>query len=290
MAPVDLKDMFKEPEHQPFVWERGDCAALMVHGYTGTPGEVRPLGWSLRQSGWTVAGILLPGMGNQIDTLLDRRFEDWVAAAASALRDLKARYNPVLLVGFSMGGAIVQHAAAAHPPDGLVLLAPFSQFGGSHSRATWPLTSRMMPRIRPFGRSNFDDPRVRGAAERLVPNANLSALDAQERVRRLSIPTRAFNELWRLDRATRRLVLPNVLPTLVVQGSNDRYVRPAQTRRLLRRLPAPLTYLEVAAGHTLMGPRCPVWPEVERAVLEFAQGVRTGAAPSSAVVSPAKEP
>jgi len=284
MASVDLKDMFKEPEHQPFLWERGDCAVLMVHGYTGTPGEVRPLGWSLRQSGWTVSGILLPGMGNQIDTLLDRRFEEWVEAATVALRDLKNRYNPVLLVGFSMGGAIVQHAAAAHPPDGLVLMAPFSQFGGRLTRAAWPLMSRLMPRIHPFGRANFDDPRVRRAAGRLTPGANLSALVAQERVRRLSIPTRAFNELWRLDRETRRLTLPRVLPTLVVQGTNDRYVRPAQTRRLLSRLPNPLHYREVTAGHTLMGPRCPDWSVVERTVLDFAQGIRTRADPESNAV------
>jgi carboxylesterase len=271
---MDLKEMFKEPEHQPFQWERGECAVLLVHGYTGTPGEVRPLGWSLRQAGWTVSGILLPGMGGQIDSLLEHRYEDWVKAASEALGSLKERYSPVLLVGFSMGGAIVQHAAAAHPPDGLVLMAPASQFGGALTFLAWPILSRIMPRIRPFGRANFSDPRVRKAASRLTPGADLNEIDAQERIRRLSIPMRAFHEPWRLVRATQRLELPGVLPTLVVQGAHDRYARPAHTRRLLQRLPGPLQYREVAAGHTLMGPRCPVWLEVERTVLEFAETIR----------------
>lgn len=275
MSAIELKDLFHEPEHQPFLWERGDSAVLMVHGYTGTPGEVRPLGWSLRQSGWTVRGVLLPGMGREIESLYERRYEDWVDSVASALQDLQSRYDPVLLVGYSMGGAIVQHAAAAFPPDGLVLMAPFSEFGSSRLlRVFWPVIRRLAPRMRPFRRADFTDPRVRRAVGRYAPDSDLSALDVQERVRRLSIPTRAFDEVWRLGAATRRLDLPPAIPTLVIQGSIDRYVRPSQTRRLLRRLPGPLQYREVAAGHTLMGPRCPVWAEVERTVVEFAQGIR----------------
>ena len=274
MSSNELKDLFRQPEHQPFLWERGDAAALLVHGYTGTPGEVRPLGWSLRQSGWTVQGVLLPGMGREVERLMEQRYEDWVERVASALQDLKSRYDPVLLVGYSMGGAIVQHAAAARPPAGLVLMAPFSQFGSSQVLPVfWPVMRRLMPRIYPYKRADFSDPGVRSAVDRVVTNADLSTMDPQERVRRLSIPTRAFNEVWRLGRATRRLILPDTVPTLVVQGSDDRYVLPAQTRRLLRRLPAPLQYREVAAGHTLMGPRCPVWAEVERTVLDFAQTV-----------------
>ena len=274
MAPNDLKELFQQPEHQPFFWERGERAALLVHGYTGTPGEVRPLGWSLRQSGWTVSGILLPGMGSQIDSLFDQRCEDWIEAAVSALRDLQRRHSPVLLLGFSMGGAIVQHAAAASPPDGLVLMAPFMSLGGNYTRIAWPLLSRLLPRIRPFRRANFDNPRVRESAQRLTPDANLSSLEAQERIRRLSIPARAFHELWRLDRLTRRLELPAKLPTLVVQGTRDRYIRSGRMRRSLTRLPEPLQYREVAAGHTLMGPRCPAWPEVEHTVLAFAESLR----------------
>lgn len=290
VAANDLRDLFLEPEHQPFKWERGECAALMVHGYTGTPGEMRPLGWSLRQSGWTVEGILLPGMGSEIDTLFERRYEEWVEAAATALEKLQRRHSPVLIVGFSMGGAVVQHAAAAHPPDGLVLMAPFAQFGNWLVSRTWPLLIRLMPHIRPFGRADFSDPRVRNAAARLTANGDLSALEAQERIRQLSIPTRAFNELWRLGRETRRLELPASLPTLVVQGTLDRAARPIYTRRLLRRLPSPLRYREVAAGHTLMGPRCSVWSEVERTVLDFARGIREGTVGADNAVPDAPAP
>jgi pimeloyl-ACP methyl ester carboxylesterase len=144
--------------------------------------------------------------------------------------------------------------------------------------------SRLRPRIRPFGRADFDDPRVRRAAERLVPDSDLAALDGQQRVRRLSIPTRAFNEVWRLLRETQRLTLPKALPTLVVQGTRDPWVRTAHTRRLLERLPTPLRYREVAATHTLMGPRSPAWPEVERTVLEFADGIRESAARAATAV------
>ncbi len=277
MSSDQLKDLFQEPEHQPFLWERGDAAALLVHGYTGTPGEVRPLAWSLRQSGWTVQGILLPGMGREIDSLLEHRYEDWVECALSALRDLQSRYAPVLLVGFSMGGAIVQHAAAASAPDGLVLMAPFSRFGHSRVLALfWPLIRRMMPRMRPFRNADFSTPKAHATIEQVASRRDLSALEAQERVRRLSIPTSAFNEVWRLGAATRRLSDRDPVPTLVIQGTHDRYVRPAHSRELLQRLPGRVRYREVTAGHTLMGPRCPAWREVEHTGLAFAGEIWEG--------------
>jgi carboxylesterase len=271
MAAAELKQLFSAPEHQPFLWERGSAAALLVHGYTGTPGEVRPLGWSLRQTGWTVQGLLLPGMGSDIESLYEQCYEDWVKAVVSALSALKTRYDPVLLAGYSLGGALAQLAAYEEAPSGLVLLAPFSQFGRSRTvQVLWPVIRRLMPRVHPFSKVDMSDPRVRKALQRYAPGDDVAALDVQERVRRLSIPTRSFDQLWRLARATRGIEYVCAFPTLVVQGRFDPYVRPSDTRAILARLPGPLRYREVSANHTLMGPRCPVWSEVERTVLEFA--------------------
>ena len=46
--------------------------------------------------------------------------------------------------------------------------------------------------------------------------------------------------------------------------------RPRFTRRLVQGLGPGVRYLEVDAGHGLVYPSQPGWPEVERAVLEFA--------------------
>jgi alpha-beta hydrolase superfamily lysophospholipase len=62
---------FQGPEHLPFLWPGGQPAALLVHGFPGTPAEMRPLGEALHQAGWTAQGILLPGFALRG---LDRRY------------------------------------------------------------------------------------------------------------------------------------------------------------------------------------------------------------------------
>ena len=58
-----LPKPFDGSEHRSFLWKGSDSAALLVHGFPGTPAEMRPLGTVLRNAGWTVRGLMLPGLG-----------------------------------------------------------------------------------------------------------------------------------------------------------------------------------------------------------------------------------
>jgi carboxylesterase len=44
-----------------FFWEGGEVGNLIIHGFTATTGEVRPLTNLLNNNGYTVAGPLLSG-------------------------------------------------------------------------------------------------------------------------------------------------------------------------------------------------------------------------------------
>jgi len=68
---------FEKPEHQAFSLPGGSPAALRVHGFPGSPAETRHLGLALQNAGLTVESILLPGFGEQIDTLFERSSTDW---------------------------------------------------------------------------------------------------------------------------------------------------------------------------------------------------------------------
>jgi pimeloyl-ACP methyl ester carboxylesterase len=74
------------------------------------------------------------------------------------------------------------------------------------------------------------------------------------------------------------------MPVLAIQGRLDTVSRPAQTRTLLDRLPAPPSLLEVDAGHDLVTEASPVRDEVLAAVLAFASGAAT-----SGVAEPTRE-
>ena len=73
------------PEHETFTLPGGRPAALLLHGFLGTPAEMRGLGEALHEQGWTVYAPLLPGFGSDIETLTD------AALAGMGRRGAKAR-------------------------------------------------------------------------------------------------------------------------------------------------------------------------------------------------------
>ena len=172
-----LEGAFPGDEHLPYflTHEGADRAALLVHGFPGTPADVRAVGEVLYAQGWDVQGILLPGFGSQITTLTEYAAVDWSGAVQMALHELKQRYDTVLLVGYSLGGALALQVAAVHPPTALVLLAPFWKL----NHTLWwmlPVLHRVLPSVPIFRllRLDLHDPEVRAGITTLVPDADLN--------------------------------------------------------------------------------------------------------------------
>lgn len=272
---MNLADAFASPDHHTFLWEGGSPAALLIHGFPGTPAEVRPLAEVLHRSGWTVQGLLLPGFGPEINTLAQRRHTEWVAAAADALASLQRRHRPTLLIGFSMGAAVSMSAAARQRPDGLALMAPFWKVAGL-AAAIFPVVRRFFPVVQPFRlfRVDFNNPEMRRGIDNFLPGLDLDDPAVQQAVRELTVPVSIMEEVRRVGHLAGRMAPALHLPTLVVQGKDDPVVRPPWTQELIRRLPGPVWYREVPAGHNLLDAAAPAWPEVQRHVLSFAASLQ----------------
>ena len=270
--PVHIKP-FQGDEHQPFYWNGGQPAALLVHGFPGTPAEMRALGTALHHAGWTVEAPLLPGFGPNIVTLFERDYTEWIAAIGLKLTELKKKHHPVMLIGHSMGAAVSLNVAAAHQPDALVLTAPFWQLGEWWQRGIGLLLKPFLRQIRPFKKVDFTDPQVRHGINNFLPDVDLDDPDVQAEIRDFSIPTRIFEQLVRVGNEAYR-VAPHInTPTLIVQGTQDNTVPAHRTRRLLQRLPGPVHYEETNTGHDLTRADDPGWPDVRRAVVSFSQTV-----------------
>jgi carboxylesterase len=111
---------------EPLCIERGrPCAALLLHGWVGNPSEFGKLPAVLDAAGWDVHAPLHPGHGTCPADLVGVRAPQVVDAARGQYDALRARYDRVALVGFSMGGTVATLLAADAPPDALVLIAPF---------------------------------------------------------------------------------------------------------------------------------------------------------------------
>ena len=272
MMTLDLTqlDLYPGEEHRPFLLPGGRPAALLIHGFPGTPKEVRPLADVLHPAGWTVQGLLLPGFGADIGTLFQRRYQEWVAAADAALRALQAAYSPVLLVGYSMGAAVALNVAHTRPPDGLLLAAPFWQLGNWWQRALWHGLKPIFRQLQPFKKADFADPRIRQAVGGVMPDVDVDDPAVQAALRQLRIPAGLFDQLLDLGRAAKAIAPQVQVPTLVIQGTLDETVTPALTRRLLQALGGPLQYAEFAADHDLLDPALPSWPALASTVCRFA--------------------
>ncbi len=97
---------------EPFFIPGGKTGCLLIHGYTGTPKEMRMLGDSLAHSGYTVLAPRLFGHATKPDDMRRARWQDWLASVEDGLNLLKGCTEKQFVMGLSMGGVLTLIAAA----------------------------------------------------------------------------------------------------------------------------------------------------------------------------------
>lgn len=267
--------MFQDVKHEPFIINGGTPAAVLIHGFPGTPAEMRPIAKILNDGGWTVSGILLPGMGSQIGTLYSTDYHQWISAAQSAIRSLKEMHKPLLVIGYSLGGAVAINAASQNNADGLVLLAPFWRIGNFSQNLLWQIYKRVTRTFQPFKKTSFDDPKTREFVYNLIPELDLNSDSVKQSLRDLQVPNRLIEQLESLGKQAKK-TLPKIgVPLLLVQGIEDNRVSNSSSRKLIRDYKGKWRYLEVSAGHDLVSDGNKGWCDVSQAILDFATEIRS---------------
>src|SRR5512137_1186215 len=172
---------------RPFDLPGGPDVALLLHGLTGTPFELRPVAERLHRQG---ARCVAPAMAGHESParLAATRWRDWVEGARAVLLDLPPARR-TLVVGSSMGAMVACALAAEHPErvDGLALLAPAMELTRAGRLGAWlavhtPL-ARVMPVIPKRGGSDVADPEARAANPCMdgVPLASVGQLAEMQR-------------------------------------------------------------------------------------------------------------
>lgn len=169
---------------EPFDLVGDDRGVVCVHGFTGTPFEVRFLGDRLHRAGFSVRGLRLPGHGTSVEDLDRTTWTDWAGAVDDAIDDLRRRCRKVLVVGQSLGGLLALHAAARRDDLAAVasLAAPLWLDGLSGAVARWTAPGgRLHGRVRQVPKLGGSDVRDRAARAanpcyRAVPIAALASL------------------------------------------------------------------------------------------------------------------
>lgn len=92
---------------QPFTFEAGSRAVLLLHGYTGHSADVRMLGRFLEKKGYTSHAPIYRGHGLPPEELIKATPAQWwedVTEAYKHLQDLG--YTEIAVAGLSLGGVL----------------------------------------------------------------------------------------------------------------------------------------------------------------------------------------
>jgi len=95
------------PTTEPFFLPGSRTGILLIHGFTGTPKEMRWMGEYLnRELGFTCLGIRLTGHATDPEDMIRSNWTDWAASVEDGFHLLCGMTDRVFLVGLSMGGAL----------------------------------------------------------------------------------------------------------------------------------------------------------------------------------------
>ena len=184
-------------------------AVLCIHGLTGTPYEIRPVGEALAAQGMRAVGLALPGHNATPEALASCRHEAWLEAVDAAFRDLSDRHERVFLAGISLGGLLSLWLAAERDVAGIAVIGtPLRLRGG----APWlvPLAKYVAPYLK---KRNGSDIRNE-AARRVHPSYPV-------------MPLASVHQLMQLQRRVRRALHRVTDPVLVAHGQLDGTAHPA---------------------------------------------------------------
>ena len=204
--------MARQPhlDPSPFLLEGGRVGVLLIHGFTGSPPEMRLIGEYLHQRGFTVAAPLLPGHGTAPHDLHHLRWNDWTSHVDAALVGLRTRCQTIFVGGLSLGSLLALHLAAHHSDlGGIVLYSPAVKLRDNRIYMT-PVLRHLIRRRRKSGASDLTD-----------PQAQLRLWSYEEH------SVGAAREVLSLLLHVRRLLPEVICPLLIVHSTLDQAIHPA---------------------------------------------------------------
>lgn len=186
-------------------------SALLIHGLTGTPYEMRYLGERLAARGVRVRGVRLAGHAGTPEELGAAGYDNWYESVVNGLEELRQFGEPNVIVGLSAGAVLAARLAADQSESvaGLALLAPAFFLSASMSialRSLRAILGSLVERIYLFnpGASDIHD----AAARSIHPSCRLMPLSAPMNLLDLS--------------AVVRPMLPRITqPALMMHGRRD---------------------------------------------------------------------
>ena len=200
------------PTAEPFFFPGGKIGCLLIHGFTGTPKEMRWMGEDLNKRGYTVLAPRLPGHATRPSDMIRTRTSEWLAAVEDGWHLLSGSVDQIFLVGLSMGGVLSLIMSTRLPVTGTIIMSTPYQLPDDPRLKFTQLLSFFMPYLPKPSRS--EDP-------------GTGYFDSSLWDYHVSYPVNPLRSIAELQLllAEMRSVLPIIkTPVLLVHSKNDTYV------------------------------------------------------------------
>mgnify|MGYP005810980815 CR=1 FL=1 len=209
------------PSAEPFLHAGDRVGCLLLHGFSGTPYEMRPLGDYLASQGHTVLGMRLAGHATDPTDLSRVQWRDWLASVEDGLNLLKGVSDQQIVIGLSMGGVLTLLAAAHYPVTAMVTLSAPFELPGDWRLNFLPVIKIFMPYAKNEGPQTDEE------------------VKTEDHPAYLRVSTRAADELKGLVREM-QVALPFVhVPALLLQARHDGVIPAESMDSIYQRLGTP---------------------------------------------------
>ena len=250
------------PTAEPFFFlgDSSKPACLLIHGFTGTPKEMRWMGDYLHRQGYTCLGVRLTGHATHPADMIRSRWTDWTASVEEGYHLLRGVNDNIFLVGLSMGGILALLTSTWLQVRGVVAMS----------------TPARLPRDYPVWLMQSLSLIVKHSPKSKEPPGSgwVDRSAYQEHVAYPKHPVRSAAELKKLIFAMQAALPKVTVPVLLMHSRDERYVLPEDMETIYAGLvnTSDKTKLYVTgSGHVL--PRDASREQVFQSAVEFIQRV-----------------
>ena len=203
----------------------GRTGCLLIHGFTGTPKEMRPMGEYLnRVHGFTCLGIRLAGHATRPKDMIRSRWTDWTASVEDGYHLLRGLTERIYLIGLSMGGVLSMLMSTRLDVKGVVVMSTPYEMPEQHP--TWQM--RLYGYFKPYARKSREAPGSGWFDKSAYADHVAYPLN----------PVRSAVELKTLLGKTRASLLNVRVPVLMIHSKDDSYVLPENMEHIFADLGA----------------------------------------------------
>lgn len=210
------------PYARPFSGGEGSHGVLLLHGFTGTPAHLRPLGDALVQAGYSVRVPLLPGHGTSLEDMNKSTWRDWLACARQEYSVLARSREKVSVIGLSMGAILALLLAEEYVVERVVTISAPIFLRKPLSRLA-PLLSPVYPYAR-WSRAQVKKKSGEAQGDDFLREYSIGYS---------GVPTRRVRDLTHLTRMADKNLYAVAAPILVVSSGRDETVSSQSARRIL---------------------------------------------------------